>query len=77
MSAAEILAELSRLTPDERRHIARRLAQLEAGEGSTGFGTMTVNEAAELRGRLDRFADEWDSPEMRIYDEYDAAKAGL
>ena len=31
--------------------------------------------AAELRGRLATFAGEWDSPEMDIYDDYDAAKA--
>ena len=29
MSTTEILAELGRLTPDERRQIARRLAELE------------------------------------------------
>jgi hypothetical protein len=28
--------------------------------------------AAELRARLSSFAVEWDSPEMDIYDDYDA-----
>ncbi len=28
--------------------------------------------AAELRGRLATFAQDWDSPEMAIYDDYDA-----
>jgi len=32
-------------------------------------------DAAELRARLASFADEWDSPEMCIYDDYDKAKA--
>jgi len=33
--------------------------------------------AAELRARLATFAEDWDSPEMDIYDDYDAAKANL
>ena len=33
--------------------------------------------AADLRGRLATFAEEWDSPEMDIYDDYDAARADL
>jgi hypothetical protein len=33
--------------------------------------------AAELRARLATFAEEWDSPEMAVYDDYDAAKARL
>jgi hypothetical protein len=38
-----------------------------------------INEAhaAELRARLATFAEDWDSPEMAIYDDYDAAKARL
>lgn len=30
--------------------------------------------AAELRARLATFAEDWDSPEMDIYNDYDAAK---
>jgi hypothetical protein len=33
--------------------------------------------AAELRTRLATFAEDWDSPEMDIYDNYDAVKANL
>lgn len=36
-----------------------------------------VAHAAELRARLASFAEEWESPEMDIYDDYDAAKASL
>jgi hypothetical protein len=38
-----------------------------------------VNEvqAAELRSRLTTFADDWDSPEMDIYNDYDANAANL
>jgi len=34
-------------------------------------------QAAELRARLATFAADWDSPEMSIYDNYDAVKANL
>lgn len=34
-------------------------------------------EAAELRARLLTFAEDWDSPEMDIYDDYDRNKADL
>jgi hypothetical protein len=33
--------------------------------------------AAELRARLASFAEEWDSPDMDIYDDYDAARTRL
>lgn len=32
-------------------------------------------QAAELRGRLSAFAEDWDSPEMSAYDDYNAAKS--
>lgn len=34
-------------------------------------------QAADLRARLTTFAEDWDSPEMSIYDNYEAAKANL
>ncbi len=34
-------------------------------------------QAADLRGRLATFAEDWDSPEMDIYNNYDLAKANL
>lgn len=33
--------------------------------------------AADLRGRLATFADEWDSPEMADYDDYEASRRKL
>ena len=33
--------------------------------------------AADLRARLATFAEDWDSPEMEVYDNYDVAKANL
>lgn len=32
-------------------------------------------QAAEIRGRLATFAEDWDSPEMSVYDDYDNAKS--
>ena len=34
-------------------------------------------DAAELRARLARFSEDWESPEMDVYDNYDSAKDGL
>lgn len=34
-------------------------------------------QAADLRARLATFTEDWNSPEMDIYDNYDAAKANL
>ncbi len=38
-----------------------------------------INEAqaAELRAQLGTFAEDWNSPEMAVYDDYDAAEAKL
>ena len=38
---------------------------------------ISETQAAELRAQLGTFAEEWDSPEMGLYDNYDAAKAKL
>jgi len=34
-------------------------------------------QAADLRARLQTFAEEWESPEMDIYDNYDANKSNI
>ena len=34
-------------------------------------------QAADLRARLASFSEDWESPEMSIYDNYDAAKSKL
>jgi broad specificity phosphatase PhoE len=77
MSTAEILAELAKLTPAERQEIVRRLAEMDTGSIDLGSRGIDPRSAAELRARLERFAEEWDSPEMSAYDHYDAAKALL
>ena len=34
-------------------------------------------QTAELRARLQMFAEDWESEEMSVYDDYDAAKSRL
>jgi len=34
-------------------------------------------EMADLRSRLETFAEDWESPEMDVYDQYDNAKNNL
>jgi hypothetical protein len=34
-------------------------------------------QAADLRARLATFVDDWSSPEMDVYDDYDFVNAGL
>lgn len=36
---------------------------------------MDAQQAADVRARLASFAEEWDSPEMNMYDTYDATQA--
>ena len=35
------------------------------------------SQAADLRARLARFEEDWDSPEMDAYDDYDKSKSSL
>lgn len=34
-------------------------------------------QAADLRGRLSTFVEDWESPEMDIYDDYDKSKSNI
>jgi hypothetical protein len=50
---------------------------LEPGQIDLGERGMSAAEADELRSRLAAFADEWNSPEMSAYDNYDANRQQL
>lgn len=50
---------------------------LESGQIDLASRGIDHAQAAELRVRLGTFADEWDSTEMDIYDNYDAHKSGI
>jgi hypothetical protein len=68
------LAEQPTHVPDETRVIVTFLEPSLIDLRSHGIDEA---QAAELRARLATFAEDWDSPEMSIYDDYDAAKAKL
>lgn len=77
MSTAELLNELAKLTPLERQEIVRLLAQMDGASHDLQARGIDAGAAADLRARLERFAEDWDSPEMTDYDHYDAARGKL
>jgi hypothetical protein len=55
--------------------LARKLVtHLDAESTEPG---LSIEQLADLRSRLSQFAEEWDSPEMEIYDDYDTHKSEL
>ena len=71
MSAAQIINELPNLTPAELAAVRRKLAELDTMNGSVDLHERGITElqAADLRGRLKSFAEDWERPEASIYDE--------
>ena len=68
------LAEAPGNVPDETRVI---ITFLESGPIDLRARGIDETQAADLRARLKAFTEDWDSPEMDVYDDYDAAKAKL
>ena len=68
------LTELPRNVTDETPVVVTFLKDNRIDLQARGIG---VTQAADLRVRLATFAEDWNSPEMDIYDNYDAAKANL
>lgn len=68
------LTELPENVPDETKVIVTFLAAPALSLAERGISEA---QAAELRARLRTFAEDWDRPEMGIYDDYDAAKSNL
>ncbi len=50
---------------------------LDAGKIELRKRGIDKKQAAELRARLATFVEEWDSPEMDVYDHYDRNKTKL
>jgi DNA-binding GntR family transcriptional regulator len=50
---------------------------LENGTVDLAASGIDQQQAAELRARLQTFAEDWESEEMSVYDDYDAAKSNL
>lgn len=68
------LSELPGKVPEDTRVIVTFLETRHIDLRERGISEV---QAAELRTQLGAFAEEWDSPEMSCYDNYDAAKAKL
>ena len=66
------LAEVPSNIDDDTRVIVTFLKS-----GSIDLRKRGIDEAqaADLRSRLSTFAEDWNSPEMDIYDDYDATKS--
>jgi hypothetical protein len=61
-----------RMTVKERlHHVVDELPEEEAEVVLRYAERLRGLDLAELRGRLEAFAEEWDSPEMDVYDAYD------
>jgi hypothetical protein len=58
---------------DETRVIVTFLNSGSVNLRKRGF---TKKQTEQLREQLSSFAEEWESPEMSAYDDYDAAKSG-
>ncbi len=55
---------------------AKVLVTFLGASGSIDLAPLGIQpaQAAELRARLASFAEEWNQPEMDVYDDYDAAR---
>ena len=67
--------ELAELPPQIGENARVIVTFLGPGEIDLAAQGISTEQAAELRARLQSFAEDWDSPEMSIYDDYDANKA--
>ena len=68
------LTELPGEVRDETRVIVTFLETSQIDLQARGIDEV---QAAELRAQLGTFAEEWNSPDMALYDNYDAAKTKL
>jgi hypothetical protein len=65
------LAEAPTVVRDDTRLIITFLQSNYIDLQTRGIGE---TQAADLRRRLARFVEYWDSPEMDVYDDYDTAR---
>ena len=74
VSANEIIEELPKLSEAKRRAVQRKLLELSS-RSTIKLQSRGINasQAADLRSRLSTFAEDWNRPEMDIYDD-DAAR---
>ncbi len=63
--------------PDVREETRVIVTFLETSQIDLQAHGIDETQAAELRAQLGSFAEEWNSPDMDLYDNYDAARAKL
>jgi hypothetical protein len=69
--------ELTELPGDVQNETRVIVTFLETNSIDLQARGINETQAAELWAQLGTFAEEWDRPEMALYDNYDAAKAKL
>ena len=69
--------ELTELPGDVRDETRVIVTFLETSQIDLQARGIDEAQAAELRAQLGTFAEEWDCPDMALYDNYDAAQAKL
>ncbi len=67
--------ELAEMPPGVREGAAVIVTFLPSGSVNLQDRGIDPAQAAEIRARLATFAEDWDSPEMSLYDNYDNAKS--
>jgi hypothetical protein len=80
MDTRQTLLSVIDMLPDEELTSLVSLAQLlslKQNPDGNFVEDLDLRQLADLRSRLSQFAEEWDSPEMEIYDAYDAYKRQL
>ncbi|GJQ57569.1 MAG: hypothetical protein D8M57_19645 [Candidatus Scalindua sp. AMX11] len=68
------LTEIPKDVNDEARVIVTFLKSKQIDLYKRGIDE---KQAADLLGRLSTFAEDWDSPEMNIYDNYDESESHI
>ena len=80
MDTRQTLLSVIDTLPDEELTSLMSLARflsLKQNPDQSLVEDLDLLQLADLRSRLSQFAEEWDSPEMEIYDAYDAYKSQL
>jgi len=70
----ELLAVIKQLPNEQLARLLKVAQSLQTKQAALDLQQRGIDEmqAADLRVRLSQFAEDWDSPEMDIYNDYDA-----
>ena len=73
----EIKEAVSRFLPEDFVAFRAWFVELDADEVDLESQGINQAQAQVLQSNLTTFSEDWDSPEMSLYDNYDAAKASV